>query len=95
MVATQLYSVADTMIVGAVPGRGALAAVSNASTVLMVFLFVSGGMELGGGLLLAARRPTSTPDELSATVYNLLFIDGVLGLLMAGAGLLGANGCCS
>ena len=48
-------------------------------------------MELGGGLLLAARRPTSTPDELSATVYNLLFIDGVLGLLMAGAGLLGAE----
>lgn len=91
MVATQLYSVADTMIVGLCLDAGALAAVSNASTVLMVFLFVSGGMELGGGLLLAARRPTSTPDELSATVYNLLFIDGVLGLLMAGAGLLGAE----
>ena len=91
MVATQLYSVADTMIVGLCLDADALAAVSNASTVLMVFLFVSGGMELGGGLLLAARRPTSTPDELSATVYNLLFIDGVLGLLMAGAGLLGAE----
>ena len=91
MVATQLYSVADTMIVGLCLDAGALAAVSNASTVLMVFLFVSGGMELGGGLLLAARRPTSTPDELSASVYNLLFIDGVLGLLMAGAGLLGAE----
>ena len=91
MVATQLYSVADTMIVGLCLDADALAAVSNASTVLMVFMFVSGGMELGGGLLLAARRPTSTPDELSATVYNLLFIDGVLGLLMAGAGLLGAE----
>ena len=83
MVATQLYSVADTMIVGLCLDAGALAAVSNASTVLMVFLFVSGGMELGGGLLLAARRPTSTPDELSASVYNLLFIDGVLGLRMS------------
>ena len=82
MVATQLYSVADTMIVGLCLDADALAAVSNASTVLMVFMFVSGGMELGGGLLLAARRPTSTPDELSASVYNLLFIDGVLGLLM-------------
>ena len=91
MVATQLYSVADTMIVGLCLDADALAAVSNASTVLMVFMFVSGGMELGGGLLLAARRPTSTPDELSASVYNLLFIDGVLGLLMAGAGLLGAE----
>ncbi len=91
MVATQLYSVADTMIVGLYLDADALAAVSNASTVLMVFLFVSGGMELGGGLLLAARRPTSTPDELSAAVYNLLFIDGVLGLLLTGAGLLGAE----
>ena len=50
MVATQLYSVADTMIVGLCLDADALAAVSNASTVLMVFLFVSGGMELGGQL---------------------------------------------
>ena len=91
MVATQLYAVADTMIVGLCLDAGALAAVSNASTVLMVFLFVSGGMELGGGLLLAARRPTAAPEELSAAVYNLLAIDAVLGLCMAGAGLAGAE----
>ena len=81
MVATQLYAVADTMIVGLCLDAGALAAVSNASTVLMVFLFVSGGMELGGGLLLAARRPTAAPEELSAAVYNL--------------GWQGRNGCCA
>ena len=52
MVATQLYTVVDTMIIGLCLDAGALAAVSNASTVLLVFLFVSGGMELGGGLLL-------------------------------------------
>lgn len=91
MVATQLYTVADTMIVGLCLDANALAAVSNASTVLMVFLFVSGGMELGGGLLLAARRPTAAPDELSAAAYNLLFLDAALGLVMAGAGLAGAE----
>ena len=63
MVATQLYSVADTMIVGLCLDADALAAVSNAAT----------------------------PQERSALIYNLLFIDGVLGLLMAGAGLLGAE----
>ena len=87
MVATQLYTVADTMIIGLCLDANALAAVSNASTALMVFMFISGGMELGGGLLLAARRPTSSPDQLSAIIYNLLFIDGVIGLILTAAGL--------
>ena len=62
MVATQFYAVADTMIIGLRLDADALAAVSNASTVLMIFLFISGGMELGGGLLVAAGKPTATPD---------------------------------
>lgn len=66
MLATQLYTVADTMVIGLRLDAAALAAVSNASTVLMIFLFVSGGMELGGGLLLAAKRPTATREELCA-----------------------------
>lgn len=92
MVATQLYTVVDTMIIGLCLDAGALAAVSNASTVLLVFLFVSGGMELGGGLLLASRRPTATPQERSALIYNLLFIDAVLSLALTAAGLAGMGG---
>ena len=57
MVATQFYAVADTMIIGLRLDADALAAVSNASTVLMIFLFISGGMELGGGGL---HRPAGT-----------------------------------
>ena len=92
MVATQLYTVVDTMIIGLCLDANALAAVSNASTALLVFLFVSGGMELGGGLLLAAKRPTATPRELSAVIYNLLFIDVVLGLIMTTGAFLGIEG---
>ena len=40
MVATQFYAVADTMIIGLRLDADALAAVSNASTVLMIFLFL-------------------------------------------------------
>ena len=86
MLATQLYTVADTMVIGLRLDAAALAAVSNASTVLMIFLFVSGGMELGGGLLLAAKRPTATREELCAMTYNLLLIDGAIGLLMMALG---------
>ena len=71
MVATQFYSVADTMIIGLRLDADALAAVSNASTVLMIFLFISGGMELGGGLLVAAGKPTATRQEMAELLYNL------------------------
>ena len=91
MVATQLYTVADTMIIGLCLDANALAAVSNASTALMVFMFISGGMELGGGLLLAAKRPTASREELSTVIYNLLFIDGVLGFLLTAAAFYGID----
>lgn len=81
MVATQFYSVADTMIIGLRLDADALAAVSNASTILMIFLFISGGMELGGGLLVAAGKPTATKHEMTELLYNLLFVDEVIALL--------------
>lgn len=82
MVATQFYSVADTMIIGLRLDADALAAVSNASTVLMIFLFISGGMELGGGLLVAAGKPTATRQEMA----ELLFVDLVLALGLTALG---------
>ena len=86
MVATQFYSVADTMIIGLRLDADALAAVSNASTVLMIFLFISGGMELGGGLLVAAGNPTATRQEMAELLYNLLFVDLVLALGLTALG---------
>lgn len=92
MVATQFYSVADTMIIGLRLDADALAAVSNATTTLMIFLFISGGMELGGGLLVAAKKPTATRQELAELLYNLLFVDLVLaiGLTLLGWATLSA-----
>lgn len=87
MVATQFYAVADTMIIGLRLDADALAAVSNASTVLMIFLFISGGMELGGGLLVAAGKPTATKHEMTELLYNLLFVDEVIALLTTAVGL--------
>ena len=86
MVATQFYSVADTMIIGLRLDADALAAVSNASTVLMIFLFISGGMELGGGLLVAAGKPTATRQEMAELLYNLIFVDLALALGLTALG---------
>ncbi len=87
MLTAQFYTIADTMIVGLKLDANALAAVSNASTLLMFFLFISGGMELGGNLLIASRKPVCTREQLSGLIYNLIFIDAVIGVVMLGIGL--------
>jgi putative MATE family efflux protein len=92
MLAAQLYTVVDTMIVGLLLDANALAAVSNSSTILMVFLFLSGGMELGGGLLTAAEKPVATPERLSRLIYNLLFLDLMMGIAMLVLGILTFSG---
>lgn len=89
MVTTQLYSMVDAMIVGLCLDADALAAVSNASSVLTIFLFVSGGMELGGSLLAAAARPRSSPEEMSRLTWNILAVDLGAAALMLAAGLWG------
>ena len=93
MVTTQLYTVADAMIVGLCLSAEALAAVSNASTVLMLFLFVSGGLELGGNLLAAANRPRTDREGMSRLTYNILSVDLAASLLMLVLGLGGWTGC--
>ena len=90
-VTTQLYTVADAMIVGLRLDANALAAVSNGTTVLMLFLFVSGGLELGGNLLAAANRPRTDREGMSRLTYNILFVDLAAGLLMMVLGLWGMD----
>lgn len=89
MLAAQLYSAVDSMIVGLMLDAGALAAVSNASSVLLVFLFVSGGIELGSNLLVAANRPTASQEKMNGLIYNLLFCDLAVALLLTVLGLIG------
>ncbi len=91
MIATQFYSVADTMIIGLKLDANALAAVSNASTAIMFFLFVSGGMELGGGLLVASNKPTASKSKMAEIFYNLIFVDLVLALSMLLLGWFGLS----
>lgn len=74
MLTTQLYSAADSMLLGLLEGPKALAGASNASVLLMLVLVVSGGLELGGSLYVGARAPTSSGKELSDAVLSLLLL---------------------
>jgi putative MATE family efflux protein len=75
MLATQLYSVADTMVIGLKLDASALAAVSNASSILWIFLFISGGIELGSNLLIGSKKPVMSDKEVSDVAYNIIFED--------------------
>ena len=86
MLTTQLYAIVDTMIIGIKLDSTALAAASNASTVLMIFLFISGGLELGANLLMGAKKPISTDEELSAITYNIVVVDVVVAVILMALG---------
>ena len=86
MLTTQLYAIVDTMIIGIKLDSTALAAASNASTVLMIFLFISGGLELGANLLMGAKKPISTDEELSAITYNIVVVDVVIAVILMALG---------
>lgn len=75
MLATQLYYVADTMVIGLKLDASALAAASNATSVLMIFLFISGGIELGTNLVIGAKKPVMSEKEISDLAYNVIFTD--------------------
>ena len=51
MFTQQFYNVADTMIVGQFLGVDELAAVGNAGTIVMLFIVVSGGIELSSEII--------------------------------------------
>ena len=82
MLASQLYSMVDAMIIGSKLGTNALAAVSNASTVLLIFLFISGGIELGANLFIASIHSTTAPQEFTKISYNILFYDLIISLIL-------------
>lgn len=86
MLASQLYSMVDAMIIGSKLGTNALAAVSNASTVLLVFLFISGGIELGANLFIASMHSAAGPQQLTKISYNILFYDLIVSLILVGLG---------
>ena len=80
MIATQLYSIVDGMMVGSALGSQALAAVSNASSILMIFLFISGGLELGANLLIASLKQKLSHKDFVTTIYTLLAVDVLISI---------------
>ena len=63
LVTQQLYSVADMVVVGQHLGVKELAAVGNASTIILLFIVISGGIELAVEIIFS--RYIGVKDEKS------------------------------
>lgn len=84
----QLYNVADMIIVGQFVGVDELAAVGNAGTVLLLFIVISGGIELAVEIIFSRYIGKNDQKSLAKGTTNILAFGVILGVLLAALGFL-------
>lgn len=89
MFAQQLYNIVDTMIVGRFLGINELAAVGNAGSIIMVFIVVSGGIELGSQILVSQYVGKNETAKIASGSVNFLFIGMSVAILLTILGIFG------
>ncbi len=84
----QLYNTADSLIVGNLLGKQALAAVSSSSSLLQLLTALMVGMALGAGVVISRYFGAEEYDEVSRAIHTAVAFGVVAGLLMTVAGVL-------
>ncbi|WP_086350706.1 MATE family efflux transporter [Candidatus Enterococcus clewellii] len=82
----QLYNVADMIIVGQFIGAEELAAVGNAGTVLLLFIVISGGIELAVEIIFSRYIGKNEQEKLAKGTTALIVFGAVLGIFLAVVG---------
>ena len=84
----QLYSMADSMIVGQFVGADALAAVGATGSVNFLFFSLCSGMANGTGIVISQHFGAGNSDYVKKAIANAVYIMLVAGLVMGGLGVL-------
>lgn len=84
----QLFSAADTAVVGLFGRPGALAAVGTNTEIVALIVTVSSGLSIGANVLIANRIGKNQTDDLPAALRSALALALVIGLLGAALGQL-------
>ena len=87
MLVAQLYSVIDMAVIGRFLGANELAAVGNAANVIMVFLAISGGLEMAVEIIVSQLIGQKNQDSLAQTTRTVLAFDGICGIIVAILGI--------
>ena len=78
----QAYNLADTMIVGKLLGKNALAAVGATGSVSFLFFSVSNGIGSGGGIVTAQLFGAGKRDDVKRAIVNSAYIMFTAALVM-------------
>lgn len=84
----QLYNTADSVIVGNLLGKQALAAVSSSSSLLQLLTALMVGMAMGAGVVISRYFGAQEYDEVSRAIHTAVAFGVVAGLLMTVVGVL-------
>ena len=86
MFTQQFYNVADTMIVGQFLGVDELAAVGNAGTIVMLFIVVSGGIELSSEIIFSRYLGKKDLQKIANGSINIIAIALTISITLVALG---------
>ena len=84
----QLYSTADTIIVGLYDGEAALSAVGTCSSLTMFFLAIAQGFSIGAGIITARLYGAKNLDDLRSKAYTAIVLLLIMGAASMAIGLI-------
>lgn len=86
LVTQQLYGIVDMIIVGKYLGADELAAVGNASNIVILFIVVSGGIELAVEIIFSRYIGKKDEESIAKGAVNMLVFGCIVGIFLAVAG---------
>ncbi len=84
----QLYNVADSLVVGNVLGREALAAVSSSGNLIFLMIGFIQGIFMGAGIIISRHYGAKEYDKVHATVHTTVAFGLLAGVFLTVAGML-------
>lgn len=83
----QLYSIVDSLVVGNVLGKDALAAVSSSGSLIFLLVGFINGIFVGAGVVIARYLGAKEMEELSVAVHTTIAFGLVAGIFVTVAGM--------
>ncbi len=87
----QLFSAADTAVVGYFGNKNALAAVGTNTEIIALIVTVSSGLAIGANILIARLIGKGNKEKIPTVITTAIFLSIIIGLIGLGLGQLIAN----
>ena len=78
----QLYNVVDSVVVGNVLGKEALAAVSTTGSLIFLMVGFIMGLFMGGSVIIGKKYGAKDMEGVSQAAHTLLAFAGIMGLVL-------------